>query len=205
MEKNYLIQLTNNLYRLTLFFPKKEPLRYKMRELADNILAKLARDPISGKLPETPPPAALDDLEALDCFFEVAKAQNWVSLVDALKIQEEYRRIKTEIKKNNEKQLRIPHTTQVVEKLQIEMVKSNSSAEQLLQPLKPSQRNHFSERQEKILAFLRENGRAQVRQIKQILPEVTKRTLRRDFKSLLKQGIIERMGERNDTFYQLKK
>ena len=39
MNKDFLIQLTNDLYKLTLLFPKKEPLRYKMRELADEILA----------------------------------------------------------------------------------------------------------------------------------------------------------------------
>jgi len=38
MDRNSLIQATNNLYRLTLFFPKKEPLRYKMREVANDIL-----------------------------------------------------------------------------------------------------------------------------------------------------------------------
>ena len=58
-------------------------------------------------------------------------------------------------------------------------------------------------RQKKILEFLEENGRAQVWQLKQVFPAITKRTLRRDFENLLKQGIIKRIGERNDTFYQL--
>ena len=66
-------------------------------------------------------------------------------------------------------------------------------------------RTEFSSpRQEKILEFLKENGQAQVWQIKQVLPEVTKRTLRRDFEHMLEQGLIERMGEKNDTFYQIK-
>ena len=41
MDKEYFIKLTSDLYQLTLFFPKKEPLRYKMRELANNVLASL--------------------------------------------------------------------------------------------------------------------------------------------------------------------
>ncbi len=41
--------------------------------------------------------------------------------------------------------------------------------------------------------------------MKQVFPEVSKRTLRRDFENLLKQGIIEKIGEKNDTFYQLKR
>ena len=39
---------------------------------------------------------------------------------------------------------------------------------------------------------------------KQVFPEVTKRTLRRDFEQMLGQGLVERIGERNNTFYQVK-
>jgi len=165
MEKERLIQLTNAIYRLTILFPKKEPLRYKMREAADCILAKPSKE----------------DLEVLQSFLEVAKEQKWVREEDILAIQAEYANLgealkvaKTEKKKGNpgENSGPIPFV--------------------------------MAERQEKILAFLRENGQAQVWQVKQILPEVTKRTLRRDFEQMLGQGTIERMGERNNTFYQVK-
>ena len=189
MDKNHLIQLTQNLYRLTLLFPKKEPLRYKMRELADEILADYLRiqltegGPLS-KLTEVRPLEIVSKLEILDSFFEVAKAQNWVAKVELLKIQEEYNRIKAEIKKISK---RIPEKEETLAKL--------PEVGPLLVP---------NSRQEKILEFLKENGRAQVWQLKQIFPEVTKRTLRRDVESLVKQGIIERVGQRNNTFYQLK-
>ncbi len=39
MDKEFFIKLTANIYRLTLLFPKKEPLRFKMREIANKILA----------------------------------------------------------------------------------------------------------------------------------------------------------------------
>ena len=178
MDKNHLIQLTQNLYRLTLLFPKKEPLRYKMRELADDILANY----LQIQLTEARPLQVLDKLEILDSFFEVAKAQNWVAAVDLLRVQEEYNRIKAELKK---------------------ISKRPPEKEETLAKFREGKPRHPN-RQEKILEFLRENGRAQVWQLKQIFPEVTKRTLRRDFESLVKQGIIERVGQRNNTFYQLK-
>ncbi|MEK9135245.1 MAG: DeoR family transcriptional regulator [Patescibacteria group bacterium] len=161
MEKNYLIQLTQGIYRMTLLFPKKEPLRYKMRELADDILA------------ENGSPETLDKLAVLDSFFEVVKVQNWVAVQDVLNLQAEYSKLDGEIK---------PQSS-------LSLFKEEEK---------------LPDRQGKIMAFLRENGRAQVWQVKQILPEVTKRTLRRDFDQLLNQGVIERMGERNETFYQLK-
>jgi len=184
MDKDFLLKLTNNLYRLTLLFPKKEPLRYKMREVATEILASFPQL----KKTETGSLRILENLEVLDSFFEVAKNQNWVSSSEILAIQKEYANLREELKKVK------PERKQ-------EEVKENPFVEAQLQPFSSQT---MTERQEKILAFLRENGRVQVWQVKQILPEVSKRTLRRDFENMLNQGIVERMGERNDTFYQLK-
>jgi len=191
MDKNFLIQLTNNLYRLTLLFPKKEPLKYKMRELADDILTDFLRTHNLSQCNVTFPRyinSGREKLEVLDGFFEVAKSQNWVSQKEILNLQQEYSKLKDELGKLSQvRPVSVPS--------QVRPVKANQS-----QTLASS----MKERQEKILDFLKENGRAQVGQLKEIFPEVTKRTLRRDFEFLLKQGKIERMGERNETFYQLK-
>ena len=187
MNKDFLIQLTNNLYRLTLLFPKKEPLRYKMRELADDILAR----------PND------KDLEALNRFFEVAKIQNWVSPFDVLAIQKDYDNIKEELSLVNEKTPQI--FPEAAAPRALSQIVNNSSimpeSFSRMHELQPSERN---DRQERIMAFLRENGRAQVWEVKQVFPEVTKRTLRRDFEQMLSQGVIERLGEKNNTFYQVK-
>jgi hypothetical protein len=186
MNKDFLIQLTNNLYRLTLLFPKKEPLRYKMRELADDILAKPNEK----------------DLEVLNKFFEVAKVQSWVSPFDVMAIQKDYDNIREELNLVSEKTPQIfPET---VAPRTLSKIIDNSTVPEIMSRMSevpPSERN---ERQERILAFLRENGRAQVWEVKQVFPEVTKRTLRRDFEQMLNQGLIERMGEKNNTFYQVK-
>ena len=173
MNRELLIQLTNNLYRLTLLFPKKEPLRYKMRERAVDILAKPNEK----------------DLAVLDSFFEVALVQNWVSPSDILAIKKEYDSLREILKKY---------------KPEKEKKKDNLGIVEVYPKETPIPLRQNLDRQEKILAFLKENGRAQVWQIKQVLPEVTKRTLRRDFEHMLEQGLIERKGEKNDTFYQIK-
>jgi len=171
MTREFLVQLTNNLYRLTLLFPKKEPLRYKIREVADEILVNPTEK----------------DIETLGNFLEVALAQNWVSPSEILAIKGMYDSLRGELDSVNHKKKGNP-VTEAVE------VKPQQAIVGVVLP----------ERQEKILDFLRENGRAQVWQIKQVMPDVSKRTLRRDFEHLLKEGTIERIGERNDTFYQLK-
>jgi len=189
MEKEYFIQLTKGVYRLTLLFPKKEPLRYKLRELADEILANLililnGNFHKSGNLIDE----VERNLEVLDVYFEIAKDQNWVSPDDILEIQKEYSNIKEEIEKAKKEE----------ENPQPE-IKENPEKEKVAEG-----NNIINERQEKILEILRERGRAQVGQLVSVFPQVSKRTLRRDFRSLLKRGLIERIGEKNYTFYQIK-
>ena len=78
MDKEILIQLTVDLYRLTLLFPKKEPLRYKIRELADDILAGFLRITNQREytnrelVEEIAPLLILKDLEVLEAFFAIA-------------------------------------------------------------------------------------------------------------------------------------
>ncbi|MEK7519399.1 MAG: DeoR family transcriptional regulator [Patescibacteria group bacterium] len=214
IDKGFLIQLTNNLYKLTLLFPKKEPLRYKMRELADDILADSVRI-----MAESNPPKAreienqsvLENLDVLDSFFAIAKEQNWIASPQLLTVQEEYSKIKKHfslriIPSENQKQ-------DLLEELKEEKVfalspyldvqkKEVFEAENFV-PVEKENGN-LNGRHQKILEVLKEKDRIQVWEIKEVLPQVTKRTLRRDFRELLNQGFIERIGERNNTFYRLK-
>jgi len=242
--RDFLIQLTNSLYRLTLLFPKKEPLRYKMREIADDILAECLRLNLKQELKQDTNPKeymgdSRADLEVLDAFFEVAKEQNWVSPEEILKLQENYSKLGEELKteveedKSSSPPLAAARVTDLEMTLTLPLDKSKNVCsssplvslgqekeaknEFIMLPLKEDKSSShpfaaareaeedssISERQEKILAFLKEQGRAQVWQVKQVLPEVTKRTLRRDFESLLKKRLVERTGERNNTFYQI--
>lgn len=166
MDKNNLVELTNKVYKLTLLFPKKEPLRYKIREVADDILAY---DSNSGKLKK--------NLGILKKYFEVAKWQNWVSYFDILEIEKKYDKIESDLLKTVEKP---------------KVIQANTFDAKGL-----------DNRKERILEILKEKERIQVWEVNEILSDVSKRTLRRDFEQLLKQGLVERIGERNDTFYQL--
>lgn len=199
MEKEYFIQLTKNLYRLTLLFPKKEPLRNQMRAVADNILANLISI-MAGNFHKS---ANLvqeveRDLEVLDSFFEVAKAQNWVRADEILEIQKEYSNIKEEIEavKVEESEISdLKGPKEIKKNVALELKKEAGGFE--------TENDLLNERRQKILEILKERGKVQVGELVSIFPQVTKRTLRRDFHSLLKKGLVKRMGEKNYTFYQL--
>jgi DNA-binding transcriptional ArsR family regulator len=190
MDKEYFIQLTKNLYHLTLLFPKKEPLRYKMRELVDEILANLLSI-LEGNFHKSGNFVVEieKDLEVLDSYFEVAIDQNWVRPEDVLEIQKEYSNIKEEIESVEKEERTIP-ILPILGNINKKPVESDN--------------DFINERQQKILDILREKGKTQVGQLVSVFPQISKRTLRRDFRSLLKRGLIERIGEKNYTFYQVK-
>ncbi|MFH1401739.1 MAG: DeoR family transcriptional regulator [Parcubacteria group bacterium] len=187
MDKDFLVQLAKKIYHLTVLFPKKEPLRYKMRELAIEILQK----------PDE------QDFETLNNFFEVARDQNWVKSDDILAIQKEYANLSGEIIEPKQKEkLFDPSTFQGhSESLKGDAVQDKTKIESKARPLIAKT---LIERHEKILAILKERGKAQVWEMKQVFPQISKRTLRRDFEFLFKQGVIDRMGEKNNTYYQVK-
>jgi len=217
MDKNRVVEITNELYRLTLLFPKKEPLRFQMRELADEILAYFVVCFSPDSSPEDPAIVKnrSNQLEALDSFFEIAKAQNWVKKDDILNLQEEYKKVIQELKesKQQEKQLSFAKAMEA-QREKKEIVEQEVLPVQLTQgldsPLLPEtpgleqSKAEVSDRQKRILDILKQKEGVQVWEVKDAFPDVSKRTLRRDFSKLLKDGLVERKGERNTTFYKLK-
>ncbi|MBD3208129.1 MAG: DeoR family transcriptional regulator [Candidatus Nealsonbacteria bacterium] len=215
LDKKRLLEATNEVYRLTLLFPKKEPLRDKMRELSDEVLAHFVSLPAEsakrGK--KVLVRNAVKKIEILESFCEVASSQNWVKPEDLLNLQREYNKIKEEFLdieelpfKSIEPKPKKPR--KVVKEKEPEVVEPELEEEkkELKQEEFPKQEEMItiSPRQKRILEFLKNQGKAQVWQIKEVFSDVSKRTLRRDFKKLLKDGLVERKGERNDTYYVLK-
>lgn len=214
MDRKNLIELTNKIYRQTLLFPKKEPLRYKIREVADEILANIINlESLTSSNPGKYAGIANQkekeiiftiekDLDVINSYFEIAKWQNWVNYFDILEIQEEYDRIKCnlieEIKRIEVKE-EIENIDKSTEKILITGLNQIENKSQIT-----TKKIKLEPRKEKILKILERIERIQVGEINKLFPEVSKRTIRRDFQKLVKQGIIERLGERNNTFYRLK-
>lgn len=115
-----------------------------------------------------------EDIDILLGYLEIAKNQGWLNSVNYLIVANEY------------------------EKLRIQFDSSVISAKTDIQ-----RGNDMSERQSKILEFLGKNEKAQVMNLQMVLPDITKRTIRRDLDELLEAGKITRLGEFNHVFYQI--
>lgn len=197
MDKRYFIELTNRLYRLTLLFPQKEALRHKIRMIADEVLIELVVI-LEGE-PKEKRESAFNverNIEILDALFELAKKQDWVLKREISDIQDEYLVIKKEVEDFNDltrKELRevnvLPVVTEEKEKKEEKITASFVKKEDL------------NNRQEKILGLVKEKERIQVKDIQEILPKITKRTLRRDLNFLMDRSLVRRIGKGNGTYY----
>ena len=185
MERKEVIELTIKLYKLTLLFPKKEPLRYRMREVADKILEEFIACSNSPKKDEfLIIEEVKNDLEIIDAYFEIVKWQNWLSYFDILSIKDQYVKMKDSLP---QREIRLPLVLPEIKKVEKPVIV----------------KEELGERKGKILDVLKKKEMVQVWEINKILPDVSKRTLRRDFEQLLKQGLVKRIGEGNKTFYKL--
>jgi len=212
MDKEYLVQLTNNIYHLTLLFPKKEPLRYKIRELADDILSNVLCIIGSNEINDDVRKVkqyliqTQEDIDVLDGFLQIAKNQNWVGSNDILSLWQEYNQLKEWVKEKVNEDI-----DKDVSENKVVLDKNFDNSFQEKETVPVIQADYHTEevqldksfRQKKILQIIKDKQRIQVWEVKKIFPQVSKRTLRRDFEELLKKGLIKRIGKRNNTFYHL--
>ncbi len=207
MEDNF-VKIANATYKVLDFFPNNDPLKNKAKEKVLSIFENLTlissthgwvslktclsagREKASAQL--------IDDIEILESYLKLGKEQGWTGGVNFLILIKEYRKIKDNIS--------IPKHP----KTPFEIIQGASLDRQNVQGL-PLDRHRdinknnekdYSERQVNILNILDSKEKVQVADIIKEIPNITKRTIRRDLDDLLKRGEIIRIGEFNQVFYQ---
>lgn len=191
-ESSHVIKLTMALYKVSDFFPEKEPLKILIRKKADEVLAGLISLLDQGGAVKE---KVINDIEIIKAFLELAKAQNWLKKENFEILEKEYNLILEDLafiesKASNEKSLK-PSVA----------VKASEAKNQLdsFEKIKIERK-----RCAQIIEVLKKNKEVQVKDLKDVFPSVSKRTLRRDFEYLLSKGIVQRKGDNNSTVYSLK-
>jgi len=203
MLNDNFLKLTNAVYKLLEFFPESDPLKNRAKDKALSIMEDLTlinetsgwtsfnKEKIKVKI--------LEDIEILLGYFWIGRSQGWLNQANCLIISNEYEKIKKEIGLPIELTVKIPVLEEVKKepKEPVAPVLDNNR-------VKPESFVNGG-RQGKILEFLKKNEKAQVMDLQVVLPDVTKRTIRRDLDELLGAEKITRLGEFNQVFYQLKR
>jgi len=200
MEENFL-KLTDTVYKLLEFFPESDPLKNRAKDKALSIMEHLSLiSETSGWASfskEKTKVHILEDIDILLGYLWIAKSQGWLNSVNCLIIANEYEKIR----KNLTPIVELPsvQTEQpVAPVLRQSEAKEEGASEFLYNAKSP-----LSNRQTIILDYLSNNEKAQVMDLQKVLPNITKRTIRRDLDELLVSGRIVRMGEFNQVFYKI--
>lgn len=217
MDKERLIKLTNKLYRLTLLFPKREPLRYKMRQKGIELLADITS--WSGADFSESSKSIIASIEkgfdVLKNFFQVAKEQNWVKKEEISELEQEYEGLKEEIISAPSRPKTQP-VPQEREEFQFREEKEFTKPPPLkveekpvisLPPFGLEKFPELDKRQKEVLKFLQEKKEIQIGELSKNFPQVSRRTLLRDLEKLSQLGFVIRKGDGRGVFYrfQLKK
>ena len=160
MDKEYIINLTFTVYKVTELYPKQEPLRAEIRTRANDILNDLLFFHNSKELGinvDEIDREIIENLKNLKKYFEIAIIKELASPSNFLVLQKEYDKIYNELKKEE-------------------------SFEAEPQKVDEDQKigKWVLERQKRILDIIKNKQKIQVQGIQDNLPEVSKRTIQRD-------------------------
>ena len=179
--ENRVIKLTLAVYRVTEKFPEDEPLKNKIRELADSILIlSIENNPLVSAQAQK---QLVQKINLLRTLFLIASGQKWVKKDNFFVLDKEYAALIQEfitnarIKKEEEKEtahFKIPE----INKNKRPVLKNN---------IPP----HL--RQEKIFDMIKQKQEINFSDLQRKFPQLSSRTIRRDIDALIKKGLIQRV------------
>ena len=189
MDSDFIIRLTFGLYRVTELLSGDSVLRSKIEESASRVLVNLILL-TKNQNPEGKNETvirALAELEMLLGYLQGVKRLRVINDRNFIVLDREYAKVRRFLD------------------LERQWAPEQSAAPKQQQTQVSSVFNPkgLNSRQEKMVGILRYKERVQVWELKKLLPEVTKRTLRRDLDDLLKRNLVIREGEWNDVFYRI--
>ena len=214
--------------------PLKNRAKEKALVIMENLILLSSNDGWASFQTEKIKVNLLEDIDTLLGYLWIGKSQGWLNSVNCLIFSNEYEKIKKEIEPKIEltkklSKIEVPVISTVDEQQPEpadapELVEGDTVVEDAVaeeydkqaidevdideidihnkqnQPI-----GEITERQKKIIEFLEKNEKAQVMDLQTVLPDITKRTIRRDLDELLDSGKIVRMGDFNQVSYQLKR
>ena len=212
MNRNLFIRLAFAAHRVADALPDEE-LKQEIKESANAILADLIlfieKEGVLADKKRSLTSQILRQVDILAVYLDKAKREGMAELENFLILESEYARIRDflEIFDSMQGEHIAPASAIVPEKKEKERVSQPVVEEKKAEAspaTKQKESGELTDRQRKIIEFLKRKDKAQVWEFQKILPQVTKRTLRRDLDSLLQLNLVERKGEWNSVVYELK-
>jgi DNA-binding NarL/FixJ family response regulator len=210
MTRDFFIRLTLAAHKVANILPQKESVGAQMQDSANKLLADLvvlAKEGIATlEYKRQVTPRAIRELGVLVGYINYAKRTSKVNPENFVVLEREYKNVGEFLRKLHEDtaagsvqfDARLEQSLSSFPPLSAQTPAGNA------QQNAPADKTELSSRQTKILELMRNKDKVQVWELQKVLPEVTKRTLRRDLDDLLGRNLIVRQGEWNEVFYQIR-
>jgi hypothetical protein len=196
-QKDYFIKLTVAVYKIADLLPEGEPLKGFIKQKAGDLLGGFVAKAYQNK-------RALDeklrvDWEVLKVYFELAKTQKWIKEENFDFLSQQYEKLAQSLYQEEQQEDLAERKGKPDQprKKNLETARAVKKAVMINGGLDNS-------RHQRIVEILKSKGTVQVKDVKDFFPQLSKRTLRRDFEYLLHQGVVNRIGEGNMTIYKLR-
>lgn len=194
MDSDFIIRLTLGLYRVTEVFSGNPALRRKIEESANRLLVNLIL--VSEEKGDSEAVfRALTELEVLLGYLQDIKRLRVINDRNFVVLEREYAKVRRFLDLERQRISKPPLTAPKESKA--------GTVPALLHMPSGFNSKRLNSRQEKMLEILKYKERVQVWELKKLLPDVTKRTLRRDVDDLFKRNLVVREVEWNDIFYRI--
>ena len=179
------------IYKVTDMIPEDEILRIRLREQALNILghaehAYLGDDEHFNKF--------IASVRTLINYCELAEKRHWIGNRNFVILKNAFFKFLNSFQKYEQKNIVVGH-----QEAKFSLPKKNIPPK----TSRTSSGNNLNQRQKSILKHLRQNNTTHVAQLADLLPSVSRRTIRRDLDKLTNKGLIIKQGKTNGTIYKI--
>jgi hypothetical protein len=204
MTRDFFIHLTFAAYKVAGLLSEKDPLGRQIRDSVNQLLASLLllveENLVMSEQKRSVLPRAIRELGVVVAYLNYAKRTAQINPGNFLILEREYNKIGELLRKLHEEKAQKAPTQTVVRKPE----PTRQAPPRAIKQDTTESRESLSGRQTRILEIIRNKDKTQVWELQKVLPEVTKRTLRRDLDDLLNRRLIIRQGEWNEVFYQVR-
>ena len=206
MNTDFFVRLIVATHKVVNTLPKEDLLRTQVQDSANKLLVSLIllaqENPMAAEQRRTVATKAIREIGELMAYLNYAKRIAQINPQNFVVLEREYNKVGEFLRKLHQSNTELAL-------YQAGSGAALSRSPKSFSPKPPKSdlgapKSDLSTRQTRILELMRNKPKVQVWELQKVLPEVTKRTLRRDLDGLLERSFIIRQGEWNQVFYQIR-
>jgi hypothetical protein len=190
-------KLTAALYLVTSNLSDHDPLKWRLRKLALDVLSQtklaVSRPLESGACLFD---RSIDSMSQLLSLLEIGLLPSGVSQMNFSILRNEYANLQ-------EKMSRLNGVAVSLETTPPPPALTAGPGSKIKRTEAKTEPGRLNSRQDTIIKFLEENGWSSIKDISRVLPEVSAKTVQRDLSDLVTKGKLEREGDRRWSRYQV--